>query len=480
MTIALKGLDGAMRTIPDATAEALGRNMRGEVVRPGEAGYDEARTLWNAMHDRRPGLVVRARSTADVVATVNFARANGLMMAIRGGGHQIAGLAVADGALLLDMSQMRGVAVDAGAMTARVEPGAQLADVDAATQAHGLAVPTGINSTTGIAGLTLGGGFGWITRKFGLTIDNLIAAEVVTADGSVRRASAEENPELFWALRGGGGNFGVVTAFEFRLHALGPEVLAGLIIHPIEDARELMRELRRICAEAPDEMTVWAVLRQAPPAPFIPEEWHGKGILAFATCYAGSVAEGEKALAGLRALGEPIVDLVGPQPFTAWQQALDPLLTPGARNYWKSHDFVDFSDEAIGVLLDAAAKIPDPQTEIAMAHVGGAMARVASDATAFPQRKAHFTMNLHTRWEDPGKDDACIAWARELFDKSAPYAASSIYVNFIPEEGEPDQIVAAYGDNLERLRKVKQQYDPGNLFRVNHNIRPDAVAHAAE
>jgi len=479
MTIALKRLDGGMQTIPDATAEALGRGMTGEVVRPGAAGYDEARTLWNGMHDRRPGLVVRARSTADVVATVSFARENALMIAIKGGGHQIAGLAVADDALLLDLSQMRGVTVDPAARTARVEPGARLQDVDAATQAHGLAVPTGINSTTGIAGLTLGGGFGWITRKFGLTIDNLLAAEVVTADGSVRRASASENPELFWAIRGGGGNFGVVTAFEFRLHALGPEVTAGLIIHPMAAAPGILRDLRKICAEAPDELTVWAVLRQAPPAPFVPEEWHGKGIVALALCYAGSLADGEQAAAKVRALGTPIVDLVGPQPFAAWQQALDPLLAPGARNYWKSHDFVDLSDDAMAVMIEMAGRLPDPQTEIALAHVGGAMARVPAEATAFPQRQAHFAMNVHTRWDDPAKDAACTAWARELFDRTAPFSAGSVYVNFIPDD-EPDRLVAAYGDNLARLRRAKDAYDRGNLFRCNHNIRPTAMAQAAE
>lgn len=479
MTIALKGLDGGTRLIPDATAEALARGLKGSVVRDGEAGYDEARTVWNGMIDRRPGLVVRAAAAGDVMAAVNFAREHGLLMSIRGGGHQIGGLAVADGALMLDLTAMNSVEVDPGMRTARVGPGARLADVDAATQAHGLAVPVGINSTTGIAGLTLGGGFGWITRKFGLTVDNLIAAEVVTADGSLRRASAEQNPELFWALRGGGGNFGVVTSFDFRLHPVGPEVVSGLLIHPMEAAPEILREFRRICAEAPDELTTWAVVRQAPPAPFIPEAWHGKGILVLATCHAGSLEEGETAVAALRALGEPIVDLVGPKPYAAWQQALDPLLAPGARNYWKSHDFVELSDGAIGVILDAAGRLPDPQTEIAIAHLGGAMARVAGDATPFPQRKAHFTMNVHTRWDDPARDMACIGWARALFDAAAPHSAGSVYVNFMPAD-EPDRLVAAYGGNLGRLRQAKAMYDPENLFRCNHNIRPAALAHAAE
>ncbi|MFO1142461.1 MAG: FAD-binding oxidoreductase [Amaricoccus sp.] len=479
MTIALKGLDGGTRQIAESTADALARGLKGSLVRIGEPGYEEARTVWNGMIDRRPGLVVRAAAASDVVATVDFAREHGVLMSIRGGGHQIGGLAVADGALMLDLSAMRSIEVDPGMRTARVGPGATLAELDAATQAHGLAVPVGINSTTGIAGLTLGGGFGWITRKFGLTVDNLRAAEVVTADGTLRRASAEQNPELFWALKGGGGNFGVVTSFDFRLHPVGPEVVSGLLIHPIEAAPEILREFRRICAEAPDELTTWAVVRKAPPAPFIPEAWHGNGILVLATCYAGSVEDGERAVAALRALGEPIVDLVGPKPFAAWQQALDPLLAPGARNYWKSHDFVELSDAAIGVILDAAGRLPDPQTEIAIAHLGGAMARVASDATPFPQRKAHFTMNVHARWDDPGKDMACIGWARALFDAAAPHSAGSVYVNFIPAD-EPDRLVAAYGGNLERLRRAKAMYDADNLFRCNHNIRPTALAHAAE
>ncbi len=480
MTISLKRLNGGTKAIESGAIDALAADLQGEAIRPGGEGYDEARTLWNGMIDRKPGLVIRAKTPGDIQTAVNFARENDLLIAVRGGGHQIAGLAATDDALQLDLSQMRAVTVDPENATARVEPGATLADLDQATQAHGLAVPTGINSTTGVAGLTLGGGFGWITRKFGMTVDNLVSADVVTADGALRHASASENPDLFWALRGGGGNFGVVAAFEFGLHELGPEVLSGLIIHPMEAAPDLLRALRPIWAEAPDELTVWAVLRLAPPVPFIPEDWHGKPIIALAVCYAGSIEDGEKATAALRALGNPVVDVVSPHPFAGWQQALDPLLAPGARNYWKSHDFVDISDAAIATILDAAANLPDPQTEIALAHVGGAMARVPADATAFPQRAAHLTMNLHTRWEDPAKDAACIGWARDLFDATTPFAASSIYVNFIPEEGEPDQIVAAYGDNLARLREIKATYDPDNLFRVNHNIRPVAATVPAQ
>lgn len=478
MSISLRNLTGERTTLSDETLDALRAGLRGTAPAGGEPGYDEARTIWNGMIDRRPGLVIRALETSDIQTAVNFARDNGLVMAVRAGGHQIAGHAVADGALLLDLSQMRSVHVDPGTRIARVDAGCLLSDVDRETQLHALAVPVGVNSTTGIAGLTLGGGFGWITRKYGMTIDNLISAEVVTADGSIMRASADENPDLFWAIRGGGGNFGVVSSFEFRLHGVGPQVMSGLVVHPIEDAPKLLRDFRRICDGAPDELTVWAVLRKAPPLPFLPAEWHGREVLIFAACYSGDMKAGEDALAELRSLGNPIADVISPHPYTGWQAAFDPLLTAGARNYWKSHDFLELSDDAIEVILAGVASLPDPQSEIFIAHIGGAMARVAPDATAFPQRAAHFVMNVHTRWEDAGKDDACIAWARHLFDMAAPHAAGSVYVNFMPED-EVDRLAGAYGDNMDRLSEIKARYDPENLFRLNHNI-PALVAQAAE
>ena len=479
MTVSLTGLDGSRHDADDAAVDHLRDNVSGAVVMEGGQGYDEARTLWNAMVDRKPGLVIRAANSADIQAAVNFARDNGFLMAIRSGGHQIAGHAVAEGAILLDLSQMKDVEVNASARTARVAPGPTLADVDAATQAHGLAVPTGINSTTGIAGLTLGGGFGWITRKFGMTIDNLISAEIVTADGKLRQASASENPDLFWAIRGGGGNFGVVASFEFRLHPVGPEVLSGLIVHPIADAPDLLKEYRRIADTAPDELTVWSVMRKAPPLPFLPEEWHGREVLVFAACYSGDMAEGEAALAELRGLGKPIADVIGPHPFAGWQMAFDPLLTPGARNYWKSHDFTALSDAAIAVILDGIGKSPDDECEVFIAHVGGAMARVPAGDTAYPQRNAHFIMNVHTRWRDAAKDDACKAWARALFDAAAPHSTGSAYVNFMPDD-EIDRIGGVYGGNMRRLAEIKGRYDPGNLFRLNHNIAPVGAAVAAQ
>ncbi|MBW6418552.1 FAD-binding oxidoreductase [Celeribacter sp. PS-C1] len=467
----LKTLQRTDEFVEEDALEALANGLRGGVFSDGSPEYEEGRTLWNAMVDRKPGAVIRAKGAADVQDAVNFARNNGLLMAIRSGGHQIAGHAVVEGALQLDLSHMNSVRVNPSEKTVRVEPGATLGDVDRETQVHNLALPVGINSTTGIAGLTLGGGFGWLTRKYGMTIDNLISADIVTADGAVRLASEDENSDLFWAIRGGGGNFGIVTSFEFAVHDIGSEVLSGLIVHPIEAGPDLLKEYREIANAAPDEMTVWVVMRKAPPLPFLPEEWHGRPVLVFAACYTGDLSKGEEALAGLRALGEPIADVISPHPYVGWQTAFDPLLTPGMRNYWKSHDFEDLSDEAITKLTSAIEGLPDPNCEVFIAHVGGAMARIPVGETAYPERSSHFIMNVHTRWEEASKDAECIDWARQLFDDMAPYSTGSAYVNFMPDD-EVERVSGAYGANMKKLGQVKAKYDPGNLFRVNHNIAP--------
>ena len=464
-------LNGSTKTVDQDALDALDASLRGSVLLPGSPEYDKARTTWNSIVDRKPGFVIQALGASDVQKAVNFVREAGLIMSIRSGGHQIAGHAVADDAVMLDLSQMKSVHVDPKARTARVAPGAVLGDVDRETQAHGLVVPTGINSTTGIAGLTLGGGFGWTTRKFGMTIDNLISAEVVLADGTIVTASESSHPDLFWAIRGGGGNFGVVTSFEFRLHPLGPQVLSGLVIHPLEQGPALLPGYARIADTAPDELTVWTVMRKAPPLPFLPEDWHGREVLIFAACYAGPIEDGEAAMEPLRALGDPIVDVITPHSFVDWQAAFDPLLTPGVRNYWKSHDFDALPADAVAGLLDSISTLPDPACEVFIAHVGGAMARVEAAATAYPQRSAHFIMNVHTRWEDPAKDDTCIAWARALYDRMVPYATGSAYVNFMPAD-EAAALSSAYGANATQLSRIKGRYDPGNLFRVNHNIPP--------
>ena len=465
---------GGTVTLKEEALKELAGRLRGKLVLSGEDGYDEARTIWNAMIDRRPGAVVRCAGAADVVRAVTFARDHDLVLSVRAGGHNIAGKAVGDGALLLDLTPMKSVRVDPARRTAWVEPGVTLAEFDNEAQAYGLATPLGINSTTGVAGLTLGGGFGWISRKYGMTVDNLVSVDIVTADGALRRASETENADLFWAVRGGGGNFGVVTSFEFRLHSVGPEVLSGLIFHPQDRAKELLPRYRRIVAEAPDELTCWIVLRKAPPLPFLPEAVHGTDVLIFAACYAGDMKEGEAVVAPLRALGAPIADVIGPHSFAGWQAAFDPLLTPGARNYWKSHDFTELSEAATDVILDYTGRLPSPECEIFIGHLGGAVNRVAADATAYPHRDSDFIMNVHTRWQDPAQDRACVQWARGLFEATKPHATGGVYVNFLGED-EADRLPGAYGANLARLAAIKAKYDPANLFRVNQNIAPKAA-----
>ena len=455
----------------DATISELRETLRGTAIVPGDADYDAARAVWNGMHDKRPAIIVRCAGTADVINAVRFARSQGLTIAVRSGGHSIPGFSTVDDGIVIDLSPMKGIHVDVAGRTARAEGGATWHDFDHETQAFGLAVTGGLVSSTGIGGFTLGGGLGHLVRTDGLTCDNLIAADVVTADAKLVRASDKENQDLFWALRGGGGNFGVVTSFEFKLHPLGPEVLSGLVVHPLDDAGELLSRFRRIAKEAPDELTTWVVMRKAPPLPFLPAEWHGKPVLIFAACYSGDMKEGEKATKALRGLGRPIADVVSPHPFTAWQAAFDPLLTPGARNYWKSHDFTDLPDAAIKVIVDAVRTLPSPECEVFIAHVGGAMARVAPNATAWSNRNAHFIMNAHTRWRDKAEDAACVAWARQLFEATAPFASGSVYVNFMPED-ENDRVANAYGANYRRLAEIKRRYDPQNLFRINQNIRP--------
>jgi FAD/FMN-containing dehydrogenase len=463
---------GEQGTLAQSRIEELQGTLATRLLTYGSPQYDQARTVWNAMIDRRPALIVRCVTAADVVQAVRFARDNRLIVSVRGGGHNIAGNAVCDGGLMIDLSPMKSVMIDPERRLARVEPGATLGEFDSAAQAHGLATPAGINSTTGVAGLTLGGGFGWLSRSLGLTIDNLVSADVVTANGEMIRASATENPDLFWGIRGGGGNFGVVTSFEFRLHKVGPQVLAGLIVHPLDAARDLLRFYRDFVASAPDELTCWFVLRKAPPLPFLPSEWHGREIVALAVCYNGSIDAGEKALEGLRSFGNPIADVIMPQPYTAWQTIFDAAQAPGMRNYWKSHDFRELSDRLIEVLIEFAERLPDPQCDIAFVHLGGAVARVPIDATAYTHRDADFAVSIHSRWADPAADARCIAWARELFDATTPFATGGVYVNFMNEE-EQDRVQAAYGENYQRLVALKNRYDPTNLFRLNQNIRPD-------
>jgi FAD/FMN-containing dehydrogenase len=454
-----------------ATVEALAAQLRGALVKPGDAGYDDARRIWNAMIDRRPALIARCTGTADVMAAVSFARTHNVRLAVRGGGHNIAGNAICDGGLVADLSGMRSVRVDPRAKRAVVGGGATLGDVDHETQAFGLATPLGINSTTGIAGFTLGGGFGWLSRLYGLTADNLLSADVVTADGKLVKASPKENADLFWGIRGGGGNFGVVTSFEFKLYPVGPEVLAGLIVFPLSQARAVLQKYRTWIPKMPKEMNVFALARKAPPLPFLPPDVHGKEVIVLALVHAGKPERGERAVRTLRRFGKPVGEHVGRMPYAGWQQAFDPLLAPGARNYWKSHNLAEVSDGAIDAFVASAGKLPSPHCEVLIAALGGKINRVPTDATAYAHRNVEFIMNVHGRWETAAEDEAGVAWSRDVFRAFAPFSTGGVYVNFMTQE-ETDRVRAAYGPNYDRLATLKSKYDPTNLFRLNHNIAP--------
>jgi FAD/FMN-containing dehydrogenase len=460
-----------MTTQTSKAKEELKGAIKGNVLVPDDPDYEEARQVWNAMIDRRPALIVQCAHADDVPPVIRFARQYGLELSIRGAGHNIGGNALCDNGVTIDFSRMKNVRVDAGKRRAYVEPGATLANLNEATQAHGLATPLGINSTTGIAGLTLGGGFGWLTRKYGMTIDNLISVDVVTADGKKIRASENENPDPFWAIRGGGGNFGVVTQFEFHLFPVGPEIVAGLIVFPFDQAKQVLTKYREFVASAPEELNVWVVLRKAPPLPFLSESVHGKEIVALPIFYCGAVAEAEKLVAPLRTFGQAHGEHIGPQPYVQWQKAFDPLLTPGARNYWKSHNFTELADGALDSAIEFAGKLPSPQCEIFIGLIAGAPNRVAPNAMAYGHRDAKFVLNVHGRWDEAKDDQKCIAWARDFFRASAPYASAGAYVNFMTAE-EGDRVAAAYGPSYERLVELKRRYDPENIFHLNQNIKP--------
>ncbi len=372
---------------------------------------------------------------------------------------------------MIDLSLMKQVELDLDTQRAFVEPGCTLGDVDTTTLKYGLATPVGINSTTGIAGLTLGGGFGWLSRKYGMTVDSLLSATVVTADGSKLHASETENADLFWGLRGGGGNFGIVTQFEFQLHPVGPDVLSGLIVFPFEQAKSVITQLATFTENAPEELSVWMVARKAPPLPFLSEEVHGKEIIVLALCYVGDPSEGEKLIAPLRGFGTPYGEHIGVQPFSDWQQAFDPLLTPGARNYWKSHNFVQLSDEAIDSVIKYAGTLPSSQCEIFIASIGCATGKPAPEAMAYSCRDANYVLNVHGRWDSEEDDQHCIQWAREFFAETKPFASGGAYVNFLTQD-ESERTESAYGPTFARLQEVKKKYDPKNFFRMNQNIKP--------
>jgi FAD/FMN-containing dehydrogenase len=462
----------------DASVSELDGAIAGTVIRPTDPEYDEARKVWNAVHDKHPALVVRPRSTEDVVRTVRFARSEGLPIAVRGGAHSIAGFSTCDDGIVVDLAEMNSVQVDVAGRRAVTGGGTKWRDFDAATQQHGLATTGGLVSSTGVGGFALGGGIGHLVRKHGLTSDNVLSAEVVTADGSVVRASASENPDLFWALRGGGGNFGVATSFELALHPVGPEVIGGVVFYPGDEAFQVVSGWRDLTVGFPDELSTLVNLTTAPPAPFIPEEWHFKKVAAVIACWAGEATEAEDVIKPLRVLGTPVNDLLGPIPYLGLQSLIDPLWEAGSANYFTSAFLDALPDEAIGTFVDfhrRSAALP-VQAELHIHHLGGAMGRVAPDATAFTDRSAPFVLNAIARTPDPAQLPEHAGWARDARDTMAAYGSGSTYVNFT-SEGGAQRVKLAYPPEIyTRLQSVKDKYDPTNMFRFNQNIAPSKAA----
>jgi FAD/FMN-containing dehydrogenase len=456
-----------------ADLERLRSSIRGPVISPDDEDYDAARMIWNGAIDRQPACIVRCTGVADVVAAVRFARERDLQVAVRAGGHGVAGHALCDGGLVIDLSPMKGISVDPVAHTARAEAGVLWGELDRETQLFGLATVGGIVTHTGIAGLTLGGGLGWLMRKFGATVDNLVSADVVTAEGELVRASEEANPELFWGIRGGGGNFGVVTSFEYRLHPVGPVVLAGPIFHPLADAPDVLRFYREFIADAPDELTTIFDLSVPPPLPSLPEEVHGRPVVMVGACYAGSPDEGAEVARPLKQFGRPLVDLLEPKPYTTLQSMFDPVVPHGWHRYWKSVELPPLTDGAIETLVEHASALTSPKSYCIVFQLGGALGRVAESETAFSQRGAAHNVNINAVWtEDDPDADRHIGWARGFFDAMQPHAGDHVYVNFLGDEGA-DRVRQAYGAaNYQRLVRLKRAYDPTNLFRLNQNIAP--------
>jgi FAD/FMN-containing dehydrogenase len=466
---------GGIATLTDSVLEAYRAGLRGQLTLQGEAGYAERQRLWNGMIDKHPAMIVRCAGTADVIASVNLAREHDLLLAVRGGGHNVAGSASCDGGMVIDLSDMRSVWVDPDVPVARVEGGATLGDLDHETQAFGLAAPLGVVSRTGVAGLTLGGGYGWLTRKYGLSCDNLLSVDIVTADGQLRRASATENPDLFWAICGGGGNFGVVTSFEFRLHPVGPEVMLLATFYPLAVAQEGLRAFREYMATAPEDLFALAVLWRCPEGPMFPEEMQDQNVLILVGVYSGPIEQGEQVIRPLCEFDTPIADLSGPVSWLEAQRFFDANYPDGKRYYWKSIYLDRLSDEAIEVLVERAVERPSVDSNVGVWYLGGAYSRVGADETAVGRRDAEVMIGLEANWSEPEHSDANIRWARDTHARLRPFSSGGSYVNFGGYAEDSHEVVRdVYGRNLERLADVKRRYDPANLFRTNHNIPPSA------
>lgn len=473
MTVAkVNTIDGGEAALEQADLDALNTATRGSIMTPGDPGYDASRTIWNGMIDRHPGLVVRCIGSADVVACVNFARERDLEVCIRGGGHNIAGLAVSDGAMMLDMTHMKGVHVDAGNRVAHCQAGCTLGDVDRDTQLHGLAAVLGFVSNTGITGLTLGGGFGYLTRRYGWTSDNVRSFEIVTSDGKIRRVSNSESPDLFWGLRGGGGNFGVVTQIEYELYPVGPEIIGGAIAWRFEDAAEVLELFREINASSPPELVCVGAIRRAPPAPWLPPEMHGKLIAALFVCDTGPIEEAEKRVAAIKSFGNPIGDVVMRRSYVSQQSLLDATQPNGRRYYWKSEYLPGVEKGLLDEFIKHGERTTSPHSAMLMFPLHGALGRLPEDHSAVGNRNTGMVFNIAASWDEPVDDDKNITWAREAWDDLKAYSTGGTYINFLTEEEGEDRIKDAYGGNFERLIQIKSMYDPDNFFRANKNIAP--------
>ena len=451
--------------VDTAAVKSFASILRGQLLRPGDDGYDEARTIWNAMIDKRPALIARCADQADVVESVNFARDNNLLVSVRGSGHNVSGNAICDGGLMIDLSLMKEVEIDPGRRVARVGAGVLWREFDQKAQAFGLATTGGTISTTGVAGLTLGGGIGWLMGNYGLACDNLISVDVVTADGQQLSASNSQNQDLFWGLRGGGGNFGVATAFEFQLHAVG-EVLGGMIIHPLDQAVELARFYNEFTSTSPDELGSMFVFVTSP---------EGERVVAIAVCYNGPVSDGTRVLEPLRSFGTPLADMVSPMPYTQVQSLLDEGFPAGLQNYWKSNFLSGLDETAIELLVDHVRKAPSPNSAVAIEHFGGAVNRVGASETAFNHRGARYNLIILGMWPDAADREENVSWVRNLWDAMQPYSSGGVYVNYLGQEDDegPERVKAAYGkEKYDRLVTIKNKYDPGNLFQLNQNIKP--------
>ncbi|VIO79012.1 6-hydroxy-D-nicotine oxidase [Bradyrhizobium ivorense] len=459
--------------LSQAAIAGLRTSLRGTLLQPSDAGYHEARSIWNGMIAREPALIARVSGASDVVSCVNFARENGLPLSIRGGGHNIAGAALCDRGLMIDMSLRRSVRVDPDRRIVRAEGGAIWGDVDHESQPFGLVVPGGIVSNTGVAGFTMGGGFGWTSRKYAYAADNLTSVDIVTADGERLQASETENADLFWALRGGGGNFGAVTSFEFRAHPHGPQALCGMIVYPMVQARDVAHQFRRITATAPDELCCLLILRIAPPAPFLPEELHGKAIAAIAVCWTGDPAAGQDVIRALKSFGKPAADTITVKPFIAHQTLLDSGQPFGRRYYWKSDFFADMRERLIDAMVEHAERITSPHSAALFMHMGGAPAQLDRGLNAVGFRTAQYVLNVQAAWENPQEDRRHIEWAREYWAAIHPFSSGTGYINFMTEDEGDTRVRAAYGNRLyERLAEIKARFDPGNLFHGAQNIPP--------